>query len=151
GAARRSSRGGDVKLSLHLSALAALLAASAFAAPARAQDPAAEPSEAPSQPSPYGNMQTGGLAPPPPMAEGQAHSDTEQELDEARRRDAKRGLSWFWVDATGGFEHVGLSTFSADAALQGNALVPNDANGGLISAGLGFRIVFLTVGARANL
>ncbi len=144
-----------MKLRLHLDlpALALVLAAGAFASSARAQDP---PPDVPGQPSPYGGMQSGGLAPPPPMAEGQAHSDTERELDEAKKRDAKLGLSWFWIDASGGFEHVGLSTFSSDAALNaavkgGTPLVPTDASGGVISAGLGLRLVFLTIGARANL
>jgi hypothetical protein len=133
-------------------ALALSLATFGFASSARAQDPPAPPPEAPdAQPSPYGGMQSGGLTPPPPMAEGQAHSDTEQQLDEAKKRDARRGLSWIWIDATGGFEHVGLTTFSADAALQGSGLVPTDANGGLISGALGLRLVFLTIGARVNL
>jgi hypothetical protein len=139
-------------LRLAFVAVSAALGATLLARPARAQNPPPEPApEVPEQPSPYGNMQAGGLAPPPPMAEANAHSDTEQQLDEAKRQDAKRGLSWFWIDASGGFEHVGLTTFSADAALQGGGLVPTDASGGVISAGLGLRLVFLTIGARANL
>jgi hypothetical protein len=131
------------------------LAGVSLAAPARAQEPPVAPlPDAPgpdAQPSPYGGMQAGGLTPPPPMADAQAHSETERDLDEAKKKDAKRGLSWVYIDVSGGFEHVGLQTFSADAALQGGGLVPTDASGGLFSGGLGLRLVFLTIGARANL
>lgn len=98
-------------------------------------------------------MQAGGLAPPPPMSTppGQAASPTEQQLDKAKEEDSGRGLTWVWIDAQGGYEHVGLQTFNVDTKNFTAGFVPTTANGGVVAPGLGLKLLFLTIGARARI
>jgi hypothetical protein len=110
-------------------------------------------------------MQTGGLAPPPPMQAGglappapmstppgaPGASPTEQQLDKAKEEDSGRGLTWVWLDVQGGFEHVGLQTFNVDEQNFTAGFVPTTANGGVVAPGLGLRLLFLTIGARGRL
>lgn len=111
--------------------------------------PAAQPSPTALDPS----MQAGGLAPPPPMATSATPapaptpSATERQLEEAKAKDSGRGLSWFWLDLHGGFQHVGVRTFSSNNFIEG---APTSANGAFIAPGLGARLLFLTVGARGH-
>lgn len=130
----------------------ALVAACAIPREALAQvapsAPAAADQPAPTAPGFGGDMTAGGLAPPPPIDTGKpAESATERQLDEAKEKDSGRGLSWFWVDAQAGYQHVGLRTFSSADYIEGFSTT---ANGGVIAPGLGARLLFFTVGARAN-
>jgi hypothetical protein len=75
-------------------------------------------------------------------------SDTEKKLDESKEEDSERGLSWFYVDVEGGFQHVGLETFEVDEADLTAGFVDSSASGGFIGVGLGARIFVLTVGPR---
>ncbi len=75
---------------------------------------------------------------PPPVAPG-----------EDKDEDSGRGLSWFWLEAQGGYEHLDLTTFDGSSPLA----VPfgsTTADGGVVSAGLGAQLVFVTLGARAR-
>jgi hypothetical protein len=117
-------------------------------APAQAQPP----------PSPYApTMQAGGLAPPPPMDETTAQTPstptppekTEDEDDDDE--DSGRGLSWVWFNVEGGFQHVGLQTFNIDEENFTAGFIENTATGAAIGAGLGIRLLFITVGARGRL
>jgi hypothetical protein len=105
--------------------------------------------------SPWGDMQAGGLKPPAPLANGTPQSPPSATLVEEapndKDEDSGRGLSWFWLEAQGGFEHLGLQTFNVDETNFAVGLVETEASGGAISAGIGAQIVFLTLGARARM
>lgn len=138
-------------------------AASAQAPPVPWSQPGAQPQPYGAQPSGAGtppstgydpSLSAGGLAPPPPLENtGPAPEDREleDELERSRDEDSGRGLSWFWIEAQGGYEHVGLRTFDVDEQALTAGFVDTSANGGFISAGLGARLIFLTLGARARL
>jgi hypothetical protein len=104
-------------------------------------------------PNPYGSMQAGGLSPPPPLpvSPPQGTGQTAEQLDQAKKRDAGRGLEWVWLNVEGGFSHVGLRTFNVrdDAFTAG--FVDTTASGGQIGAGLGARLLFFTFGVRGRL
>jgi hypothetical protein len=112
-------------------------------------------------------MNAGGLSPPQPLAMNVASngsvsssgtvtasappSEVDQGLDESKEEDSGRGLSWFWIEVQGGFEHIGLQTFNVDEQDFSVGLVETESSGGAIDAGIGAQIVFLTIGARARL
>jgi hypothetical protein len=100
---------------------------------------------APSGQSP--SIQAGGLAPPAPMAEDPESKQTEEQLQTADQRDSGRGLEWVYLNAEAGFMHLGLDTFHANNLINSN--IGNTVqNGPLFGAGLGVRLVFVTLGAR---
>jgi hypothetical protein len=113
------------------------------------------------QPSPFGNMGAGGLTPPPPSSSdpppaGPAEpelgaTDTNSFLDESKREDSGRGLTWVWIEVGGGFEHVGLQTFNADEETLTAGFVATSSSGGVVDGGLGVRLLFVTLGARARM
>jgi hypothetical protein len=80
------------------------------------------------------------IAPPTPVPGAR---ETEQRLDLARAVDSRRKLTWVRVDARGGFEMLGLTTFSGGDALTGG-VVKTSTPGGLISVGAGARLLFFT-------
>lgn len=139
------------------------------AAPGQFQpDPAQPTAPAAPAPNPFGGMNAGGLAPPapeaPPAASGPPTygdpaafgaappaSSTDEDLDRAKKEDAGRGLTWFWVEVGGGFEHVGLQTFNVDEAAFNAGFIETSASGAVIDGGLGARLLFLTLGARGRL
>ncbi|WP_437591849.1 hypothetical protein [Sorangium sp. So ce1000] len=108
------------------------------------------------QPNPYDpSMQAGGLAPPPPMTTPEPEpaapdGGTERRLDEARERDSGRGLEIVWLNVEGGYENVGLQTFNIDEDDFTAGFVSSAANGGLIGAGVGVRLLYFTLGARGR-
>lgn len=101
-------------------------------------------------------LNAGGLA-PPPAVEGQGDGDgadgaptaqgTDAALAEADREDSGRGLEFVWVNGEVGLQHLGLETFSGKD-LVGPDYFKRTHTGLVVGAGLGARIVFLTVGAR---
>jgi hypothetical protein len=110
-------------------------------------------------PSPYApTMQAGGLTPPPPMDEKTAQTpstptpltSTEEE-DDDDDDDSGRGLSWVWFNAEGGFQHVGLQTFNVDEQNFNAGFIETTATGAAVGAGLGVRLLFITIGARGRL
>jgi hypothetical protein len=127
----------------------------AFAPPARAQTawPAPSTVPAPAPPNPYAGMQAGGLSPPPPFTPGErrASSPTEQQLDEARKVAAGRGLEWLYLDAEGGYSYVALRAFGAREEAFGQGFLAPLAHGGEVGVGLGARLLFFTIGARGRL
>jgi hypothetical protein len=107
-------------------------------------------------------MSAGGLTPPPPSEPTGTQAGTlpsssgpeaapDEELDRAKEEDAGRGLTWLWVEAGGGFEHVGLQTFNVDEAAFSAGFIETSASGAVIDGGLGVRLLFLTIGARARM
>ncbi|MBL8739844.1 MAG: hypothetical protein JNK04_02085 [Myxococcales bacterium] len=110
----------------------------------------------PGQPDPWGGISSGGVAPPPPLGSQKPPTDPppstiDDDLDESKEKDSGRGPSWFWIEAQGGYEHVGLHTFNVDETALTAGLVETESNGGVISAGLGAQIFFLTIGARGRM
>jgi hypothetical protein len=107
-----------------------------------AQEPAAAPS----------NLEAGGLRPPdavdPTQPDpNQTGGTPEQELEQADKEDAGRGLEWVWLNAEIGGEHLGLQTFKANQLVDAE-LVKTTQTGLVFGAGAGFRLLFFTVGAR---
>jgi len=93
-------------------------------------------------------IESGGLAPPPSSsAETPEAQRQEAQLDEAEKKDSGRGLEWIWLNAEIGFEHLGLQTFSA-GGLVNPAIIQTTQTGPLYGAGLGVRLVFITLGAK---
>jgi hypothetical protein len=98
------------------------------------------------------DMSSGGLAPPPAIegAEPYDASATERELDQADRKDAGRGLEFLWVNAEVGVQHLGLQTFKANDLVDAE-IVSTTQTGPLFGAGLGVRLIFITLGGRFRL
>jgi hypothetical protein len=151
-----------------VASVAAALFGLCFASPSGAQGWGAPqpqqppPPQQPAQPSPYGGMQAGGLAPPAPMGATPQPSATAQtpppgetpttkELEEAKAKDSGRGIEWVYLNVEGGFEQVGLQTFNVDAQNFSAGFFPTSASGGVVGAGLGLRLLFLTLGGRGRL
>jgi hypothetical protein len=122
------------------------------AQPAPYGQPAAQPQQpyAQPQPAPYGGLQAGGLAPPPPMGTTPPNGEVARELDRAKEEDAGRGLTWVWIEVEGGYEHVGLSTFESDEQALTAGFVESTGDGAVVGAGLGVKLLFLTLGARGR-
>jgi hypothetical protein len=140
------------------------LALASSAALAQVPGPAPAPTPAPTwtapppaqpPPAPYPpEMQAGGLMPPPAgTTTGPAApppSQTEKDLEEAKKKDSKRGLTWFWFNAEGGFSMVDLRTFVGNDDFT-FGFVPTQATGGTVGAGIGVRLLILTIGARGRI
>jgi hypothetical protein len=114
-----------------------------------------------SQPDPYGapassGLQAGGLAPP---GVGSSPSSTsydpnaatpQQTLREADDKDSGRGLEFVWLNAEAGYELVGLQTFSKNNLVDAG-FTKTSQQGFLFGAGVGLRLIFLTIGPRFRL
>ena len=98
------------------------------------------------------DLSSGGLAPPPAIEEAKPYdaSTTEAELDQADRKDAGRGLEFFWANVEGGVQHLGLQTFKANDLVDAEILATTQ-TGPLFGVGMGVRLIFLTLGARFRL
>lgn len=94
-------------------------------------------------------IEAGGLAPPPstPPPETPAQAQTEEQLDDAQKKDSGKGLEWVYLNAEIGFQHLGLQTFSANNLVDAN-IVDTTQTGPLYGAGLGVRLIFITIGAQ---
>jgi hypothetical protein len=97
------------------------------------------------QPAP---IESGGLAPPPSNpTETPEAAQTEAKLDDAQKKNSGRGLEWIWVNGEFGFETLGLQTFSAtNLGIHGTSQT-----GLMYGAGLGVRLIFVTLGAKFRL
>lgn len=94
------------------------------------------------------NLSSGGLAPPTGSApSGAGEARTEQELERAEREDSGRGLEFFYINAEVGGEHLGLQTFKANNLVDAG-VVETSQTGLVVGAGLGLRLVFITLGPR---
>jgi hypothetical protein len=110
----------------------------------------------PPPPSPWGAMQAGGLTPPPPMPASPSSitttaSKTEELLDRSKKQSSGRRLEWLWVDVGGGFEHLGLRTFNPKNEAFAAGFVDTTESGGMLTGGLGARLLFFTLGARGRI
>ncbi|MBM4360268.1 MAG: hypothetical protein FJ096_19350, partial [Deltaproteobacteria bacterium] len=94
----------------------------------------------------------GGLSAPPPLASPTPPpTPTQTAIEESRDDDSGRGLTWIWLDAEGGFQHVGLETFDVDKSNLTAGLVPTEASGAFVGAGFGVQLLFLRLGPRARM
>jgi hypothetical protein len=84
------------------------------------------------------------------VAAGPAKSGTEEKLDKAEEEDSGRGLSWFWLELEGGYEYVGLETFTASVETLSAGFEHSSASGGFIGAGLGAQLFFIRLGPRGR-
>ena len=134
------------------SALASAIASAILlvAAPAAAQWPAPPPAQ-PAYPQPAPPVSIAGMPqvilPPLPVPGAR---ETEARLDQAKVSDAGRKLEWVWIDAHGGFEQLGLRTFSGDATFAAGGL-PTSSSGAVTGVGVGARLLFLTFLVRARM
>lgn len=106
-------------------------------------------------PPPGEGLSAGGLAPPPPLGEEQ-DPNAPPPVDPSypppeEEKDSGRGLTWVWFNFEGGFQHVGLQTFNVDEEALTAGFVDTSASGGVIGAGLGVRLLFVTLGPRVRL
>ena len=101
-------------------------------------------------PEPAPGPSAGGLTAPAPIdpREERPVGETESELDRSKEEDSGRGLSWFYLDAEGGYQFVQLQTFEVDQHSLTAGLVPNEASGGFFGAGLGLQLFVMTIGPR---
>ena len=98
-----------------------------------------------------GDMNAGGLAPPGSSSDPNSpDAQTERSLEKADREDSGRGLEFVWLNAEIGGEHLGLQTFKANNLVDAGT-VKTSQTGLLYGAGLGVRLVFITLGARFRL
>ena len=112
----------------------------------------APPAPAPAPSNGGSTLSTGGLAPPPaveaaPPPGVATPAATEAELARADREDSGRGLEFVWLNGEVGVTHVGLATFHDNHLLDPND-VKSKATGVVVGAGLGVRLIFITLGAR---
>jgi hypothetical protein len=138
-----------LRASLLPTVLLALGARSAFA-----QAPAAPPPGTAPPPASSSSLSAGGLAPPPaleaappPGAAPATPAGTEAELAKADKEDSGRGLEFVWLGGEVGVMHLGLGTFKNDAVVDPLSMDTKQ-TGLVVGAGAGFRLVFLTLGAR---
>jgi len=98
------------------------------------------------------DLSSGGLAPPPAIepSPGYDATATEYQLEQADREDSGRGLEFFWINAEVGVQHLGLETFHANHLVDA-AVVSTTQTGLAAGAGLGVRLIFLTLGGRFRL
>jgi hypothetical protein len=95
-------------------------------------------------------MQAGGLSPPPSTSSSPESMETERQLSEAESEDSGRGLEFFFINAEFGVEHLGLQAFKANDLVDAE-VVETSQTGLTYGAGLGVRLLFLTIGARFRL
>lgn len=95
------------------------------------------------------------VAPPPPIdpnapgapnAPPPASTPTEQQLNEAEKKDSGRGLEFVYLSAEGGFSYLNLTSFSESTF----ALQRSDSSGGMLGFGAGLRLLVLTIGANVR-
>jgi hypothetical protein len=104
--------------------------------------------------APATDLSSGGLAPPPAVesqksaeAPQPAASGTEQELSRAEQEDSGRGLEFVWLAGEVGVGHFGLEAFK-DGDLVDAETAETTQTGLVAGAGLGVRVIYLTLGAR---
>lgn len=94
-------------------------------------------------------MSAGGLA-PPESSSTPAEQQAEKDLKEAEEEDSGRGLEFFYINGEAGFMHVGLETFNSNDLVDAGT-TKTKASGPVYGAGLGLRLVFITIGPRFRL
>ena len=78
-------------------------------------------------------------------------SETDKKLEDAEEDDSGRGLTWFWLEFEGGFQHMGLETFEVDQSNLTAGFVASEASGGFSGAGLGAQLLYFRIGPRGRI
>lgn len=137
-----------MRRSLALACAAALLVSGVASAQGLAPPPPMQPPPPQQQPPPPST-----LAPPPPINPGApgapnagppVASPTVQQLDQAEKQDSGRGLEFFYAHAGGGFAYTDLASISNSTF----GLQRTSQAGPMLAAGLGLRLLVLTLGAQ---
>jgi len=90
--------------------------------------------------SPTGTPGTTAPTTSPPPPEG-------AKLANEEKKDSKRGLEWFYLNADAGFSYINMSSLSASTLSVQNTA----SEGPTFGVGAGIRLFILTLGVRANL
>jgi hypothetical protein len=87
------------------------------------------------------------FGPPMPVATppSPAQIETTQRLDQAHAEDSGRRLEWVWIDASGGFEQLGMQTFNGGNQGFVGGLVKTSSSGGVVNLAAGARLLFFTL------
>jgi hypothetical protein len=137
-----------------LGATATWLLAAVFPAPGSAQDASASTSGPVAATSPDGPRTTGATAPSPttgPERSSAARATGEGDGSASARDESStdgRSADILWVEATGGWSYVNLRQVSYDNLYP--EIIPVTGSGPTVGVGVGVRIKFLTIGARAT-
>ncbi len=128
------------------------LAAAIVLAAAHAQ---AQPAPGPPPPLvlPFGGLLQGmSVDVPLPVASPPtpAMIETVRQLDQAKKDDAGRGLSWVWIDVEGGFEQIGLQALNGGNKSFVAGFADTSGSGGVVGVGAGARLLYFTLLARAR-
>lgn len=93
------------------------------------------------------DLQAGGLRPPGSGEDTPPPPSTESDLERADREDAGRGLEFVGLDGEVGYQYLGLETFRSNGLVDAE-VVQTSQSGLVVGAGVGVRILFLTLGPR---
>jgi len=117
-------------------------------APPATPPPSASPTEETPPPETPPTSHTDANKPPanPPPTAPNGYAETPEPPKES-----KRGLTWFWLEAEGGFEHVGLHTFNVNEQTLSAGFIDTEASGGDVGGGIGARFLILTLGLRGRM
>jgi len=85
----------------------------------------------------------------PAQANAGFQGPTEMQLRKAEQKDSGRELEWFYLNAEGGYQVLGLQTLSSKDLAYGTT--STSGSGPMVGAGLGVRLMFITIGARARM
>jgi hypothetical protein len=102
---------------------------------------------------PFGGLFQGmsvDVALPAPSPPTPAMIETARLLDQARRDDAGRGLTWVWIDVQGGFEQIGLQALNGGNRGFVAGFADTSGSGGLVGVGAGVRLLFFTLLVRGR-
>jgi hypothetical protein len=127
-----------------------LLAGTLVSAPGIALAQYGQPYQQPYGQGGSGGLSAGGLTPPSAQPNDPymtSTTPTEQELERAEREDSGRGLEFFYINVEAGGQHLGLQTFDANDLIDAE-VAKTTQTGAVLGAGLGLRLVFLTIGPR---
>jgi hypothetical protein len=116
--------------------MSSFVAVAATPAAALAQDLQPPPSMDPNAP----------LAPPAAPAPGSPSAAQAEDLRESEKEDSGLGLEWVYMNAEVGGGYVDMESFNESSM----ALEKSHSGGPMFGAGLGIRLIFLTLGARVR-
>ncbi|MCA9644663.1 MAG: hypothetical protein H6718_22970 [Polyangiaceae bacterium] len=94
-------------------------------------------------------LSSGGLQPPSGQSDSAAQA-TEADLEKSEKEDSGRGLEFIYLNVEAGYAHIGLQTFKANDIVDAGTQKTTD-SGYVLGAGLGLRLVFITIGPRFRL
>jgi hypothetical protein len=76
--------------------------------------------------------------------------ETARVLDQAKKDDSGRSLTWVWVDVQGGFEQIGLQALNGGNKSFVAGFADTSGSGGVVGVGAGAQLLFFTFLVRAR-